>query len=79
MKRLVKWAIFIGLVVFACAWMGSPLANYGKFPTISLPAETIFMVGPLTVTNTLIVTVIADVALILFALRATRKIRQGLA
>ena len=77
MKRPVKWLIFIGLVVFACAWMGSPLINYGKFPTISLPAETIFTIGPLTVTNTLIVTVIADIALILFALRATRKIRKG--
>lgn len=77
MKRPVKWAIFIGLVVFACAWMGSPLINYGKFPTISLPAETIFTIGPLTVTNTLIVTVIADIALILFAVRATRKIRKG--
>jgi F-type H+-transporting ATPase subunit a len=77
LKRPVKWAIFIGLVVFACAWMGSPMANWGKFPTISLPAETVFTIGPLTVTNTLIVTVIADVALILFALRATRKVRKG--
>jgi F-type H+-transporting ATPase subunit a len=77
LKRPVKWLIFIGLVVFACAWMGSPLVNYGKFPTISLPAETVFTVGPLNVTNTLIVTVIADIALILFALRATRKIRKG--
>ena len=77
MKRPIKWLIFIGLVVFACAWMGSPLINYGKFPTISLPAETIFTIGPLTVTNTLIVTVIADIALILFALRATRKVRKG--
>jgi F-type H+-transporting ATPase subunit a len=77
LKRPVKWAIFIGLVVFACAWMGSPLINYGKFPTISLPAETVFTIGPLTVTNTLIVTVIADIALILFALRATRRVRKG--
>ncbi len=77
MKRPVKWAIFIGLVVFACAWMGSPLISYGKFPTISLPAETVFTVGPLNVTNTLIVTVIADIVLILFVLRATRKVRKG--
>ena len=77
MKKPIKWIVIIGFFVFACAWMGSPLANYGKFPTISLPAETMFTVGPLTVTNTLIVTVIADIALILFALRATRKIRKG--
>ncbi len=77
MKRPIKWIILIGLVVFACAWMSSPLVNYGKFPTISLPAETVFSSGPLTVTNTLIVTVIADIALILFALRATRKVRKG--
>jgi F-type H+-transporting ATPase subunit a len=77
LKRPIKWLIFIGLVVFACAWMSSPLINYGKFPTISLPAETVFTIGPLTVTNTLIVTVIADVILILFALRATRKVRKG--
>ncbi len=77
MKRPIKWLIFIGLLVFACAWMSAPVLNYGKFPTISLPAETVFMIGPLTVTNTLIVTVIADIVLILFALRATRKIRKG--
>ncbi len=77
MKRPIKWLIFIGLVVFACAWMSQPVLNYGKFPTISLPAETVFTIGPLNVTNTLIVTVIADIVLILFALRATRKIRQG--
>jgi F-type H+-transporting ATPase subunit a len=65
------------MVVFACAWMGSPLINYGKFPTISLPAETVFSIGPLNVTNTLIVTVIADIVLILFVLRATRKVRKG--
>jgi F-type H+-transporting ATPase subunit a len=57
--------------------MGSPLNNYGKFPKISLPSETVFTLGPLPVTNTLIVTVIADIALILFAVRATRKIRKG--
>jgi F-type H+-transporting ATPase subunit a len=78
LKRPVKWLIFIGLVVFACAWMSSPLINYGKFPKISLPAETVFTIGPLTVTNSLIVTVIADIALVLFALRATRKVRKGL-
>jgi F-type H+-transporting ATPase subunit a len=77
LKRPIKWLIVIGLFVFACAWMGSPLANYGKFPKISLPSETVFTLGPLPVTNTVIVTVIADIALILFALRATRKIRKG--
>ena len=77
MKRPVKWIIFIGLVVFACAWMNSPLINYGKFPAIKLPSETVFMLGPLTVTNTLITTVVADIVLLLFVFRATRKIRKG--
>ena len=77
MKRPIKWLIVIGFFVFACAWMGSPLNNYGKFPKISLPAETVFMLGPLTVTNTLITTVIADIVLVLFAVRATRKVRKG--
>ncbi len=77
MKRLIKWVIVIGLFVFACAWMGNPVANYGKFPKISLPSETVFNLGPLPVTNTLIVTVIADIVLLLFAFRATRKIRKG--
>jgi F-type H+-transporting ATPase subunit a len=77
LKRPIKWIVIIGFFVFACAWMGSPLANYGKFPKISLPAETVFTIGPLAVTNTMIVTVIADIALILFALRATRKVRKG--
>ncbi len=77
MKRPVKWIIFIGLVVFSCAWMSSPLANYGKFPRISLPSEAVFTIGPLPVTNSLIVTIIADVVLVLFAFRATRKVRKG--
>lgn len=78
MKRPVKWAIFIIMLAFACWWMFfSGLRDYGKFPTISLPAETVTTIGPLTVTNTLIVTVIADIVLILFAVRATRKIRKG--
>ena len=77
MKRPIKWIVTIGFFVFACAWMSSPLNNYGKFPKISLPAETVFMLGPLTVTNTLITTVIADAALLLFAFWATRKVRKG--
>lgn len=77
MKRLIKWLVFIGLIVFACAWMGSPLVNYGKFPAIKLPSETVFTLGPVTVTNTLITTVIADIALLTFVFVATRKVRKG--
>lgn len=77
MKRLIKWLVFIGLIVFSCAWMGSPLVNYGKFPTIKLPSETVFTLGPLTVTNTLITTVIADIVLLTFVFVATRKVRKG--
>ncbi len=79
MNRLVKWVIFIALVVFACYWM-SNLVSLGKFPTVSLPAETVFSIGGETgfkITSTLIATVIADLALILFAWGATRKIRSG--
>lgn len=76
MNKLVKWVIFIALVMFACYWMGN-FASLGKFPTISLPAETVFSVAGLPVTSTLIATVIADIVLILFVLAATRKIRSG--
>ncbi len=79
MNRLVKWVIFIALVVFSCYWMGN-FVSLGKFPTVSLPAETVFSIGGETgfkVTSTLIATVIADIALIWFALAATRKIRSG--
>jgi F-type H+-transporting ATPase subunit a len=79
LKRPVKWAIFIGLVVFACWWMFGPLnlINYGKFPTIALPSERVFDIGPLQMTNTMIVTVLVDIALVVFVLIATRKIRKG--
>jgi F-type H+-transporting ATPase subunit a len=76
LNKLVKWVIFIALVMFSCYWM-SNFASLGKFPTISLPAETVFKIGDLPVTSTVIATIIADIALILFALTATRKIRQG--
>ncbi len=79
MKRPIKWVIIIGFFVFACWWMFSPLGliNLGKFPKISLPSETVFNLGPVPVTNTLIVTVIADIVLLLFAFLATRKVRKG--
>ncbi len=77
MRRLIKWLIFIGLVVFACAWLSSALVNYGKFPTISLPSEPVFALGPLQISNTLIMTILADVALVVFVLVATRKVRRG--
>jgi F-type H+-transporting ATPase subunit a len=77
LKKPIKWIVIIGFFVFACAWMGSPLASYGKFPKISLPAETVFYLGPIPITNSLIVTVLADIVLVLFALRATRKVRKG--
>jgi F-type H+-transporting ATPase subunit a len=79
LNRLVKWVIFIALVVFACYWM-SNFVSLGKFPTVSLPAETVFSIGGengFKVTSTLIATVIADIVLVLFALAATRKIRAG--
>ncbi len=77
MKRLIKWLVFIGLIVFSCAWISGPLANYGKFPVIKLPSEPVLSLGPLNVTNTLVMTILADVILIVFVLAATRKIRQG--
>lgn len=77
MNKLVKWGIFLAMVIFACVWITNPIANYGKFPTIKLPSETVFSIGPLTVTNTLITTVIADIVLLVFVFRATRKIRRG--
>ena len=76
MNRLVKWVIFIALVVFSCYWM-SNFTSLGKFPSVSLPAETVFNIAGFAVTSTLIATVIVDIVLITFVLVATRKIRQG--
>jgi len=55
----------------------SNFTSLGKFPSVSLPAETVFNIVGFAVTSTLIATVIVDIVLITFVLVATRKIRQG--
>lgn len=77
MNKLVKWGIFLATVIFACVWITSPISNFGRYPAISLPSETVFSIGPLPITNTLITTVVADVVLLLFVFAATRRIRRG--
>jgi len=45
-------------------------------PAIVLPAEKIFKLGPFTVTNTIIATILVDIILIVGAIFATRKMKD---
>jgi len=78
LKKLIKWAIYIAVIVLLCNLMGA-LGKLGNFPTITLPSEPVpgLAIGDFKITNTLIATLIADALLILFAVVATRKVRKG--
>jgi hypothetical protein len=45
--------------------IGSAVLLKVPLPSIVLPAEAIFHIGPFTVTNTIIATIIADIILVL--------------
>jgi F-type H+-transporting ATPase subunit a len=66
-------ALIIGVLVLM---IGSAVVLKVPLPAIVLPAEAIFKLGPFTVTNTIIATLIADVVLIVLAIVATRKMKD---
>lgn len=66
-------ALIIGLLV---VMIGSAVVLKVPLPAIVLPAEAIFKLGPFTVTNTIIATIIADIVLIVLAILATRKMKD---
>jgi F-type H+-transporting ATPase subunit a len=66
-------ALIIGVLVLM---IGSAIVLKVPLPAIVLPAEAIFKLGPFTVTNTIIATIIADIVLIVLAIAATRKMKD---
>ncbi len=76
MNKLIKFVIFIAVIVGLCSLAGA-LGKLGNFPAVALPAEAPFSIGGFPVANTLITTLIADAVLLLFVFAAMRKIRRG--
>lgn len=76
MSKLIKWVIFIAVIVGLCSLAGA-LGKLGNFPAVALPAEAPFSIGGFPVANTLITTLIADAVLLIFVFAAMRKIRRG--
>lgn len=78
MSKLIKWVVYIAVVVGLCSLMGT-LGKLGNFPTITLPSEPVpgLVIGGFKITNTLVATLIADVIILVFAFAATRKVRSG--
>jgi len=66
-------ALIIGVLVLM---IGSAVVLKVPLPAIVLPAEAIFKLGPFTVTNTIIATIIADIVLVVLAIVATRKMKD---
>jgi F-type H+-transporting ATPase subunit a len=66
-------ALIIGVLVLM---IGSAVFLKVPLPAIVLPAEAIFKLGPFTVTNTIIATIIADIILVVLAIAATRKMKD---
>lgn len=74
-KFLTPRNIAITAIVLV-AMIGSAILLKVPLPSIVLPAEAIFHIGPFPVTNTIIATLIADVILVLLALLATRRMKD---
>jgi F-type H+-transporting ATPase subunit a len=66
-------ALIVGVLVLM---IGSAVVLKVPLPAIVLPAEAIFKLGPFTVTNTIIATIIADIILVVLAILATRKMKD---
>ena len=63
-------------VVVLAAMIGSAVLLKVPLPAIVLPAEPIFHIGPFTVTNTIIATLIVDFILIVLALVTSRRLKD---
>lgn len=66
-------ALIIGVLVLM---IGSAVVLKVPLPAIVLPAEKIFAIGPFTVSNTIIATILTDIILIVLAILATRKMKD---
>ncbi len=66
-------AFIIGVLVLM---IGSAVVLKVPLPSIVLPAEAIFHLGPFPITNTIIATILVDIILIVLAILATRKLKD---
>lgn len=77
MSRILNPKVLFGVVLVIGAMVFSKLFAPVPLPGIQLPAEPVPIGGGITVPNTLIHTLLADVTLIIIALLATRQIRAN--
>lgn len=66
-------ALIVGVLVLM---IGSAVVLKVPLPAIILPAEAIFHLGPFTITNTIIATILVDIILVVLAILATRKMKD---
>ena len=76
MRKFFTPRNIILIIVVLVAMIGSAVLLKVPLPTIVLPAERVFTVAGIPVTNTFFATVITDVILILLAIFATRKMKD---
>lgn len=76
MRKFFTPRNIILIIVVLVAMIGSAVLLKVPLPTIVLPAEKVFTVAGIPVTNTFFATLIADVILILLAIFATRKMKD---
>ena len=76
MRKFFTPRNIILIIVVLVAMIGSAVLLKVPLPTIVLPAEKVFTVAGIPVTNTFFATVIADVILLLLAILATRKMKD---
>ena len=76
MRKFFTPRNIILIIVVLVAMIGSAVLLKVPLPTIVLPAEKVFTVAGIPVTNTFFATVITDVILILLAIFATRKMKD---
>ena len=76
MRKFFTPRNIILIIVVLVAMIGSAVLLKVPLPTIVLPAEKVFTVAGIPVTNTFFATLIADVILIVLAILTTRKMKD---
>lgn len=73
MSRLLNPKVLVAVALILAALLGGRMLAPVPLPGIQLPAEPIH-IGPITVPNTLIATLLSDLTILLIAFLATRKL-----
>ena len=76
MRKMLTPRRIIAILVVLFAMIGSAILLKIPLPAIVLPAEVVFHIGPIGLTNTFVATLIADAVILLLAILGARKLKD---